>query len=210
VPALIKRAIDAVGAAVGLLVLSPVLVIAALLVKLDSAGPVFFRQTRVGRHFQPFRIYKFRTMVCEQGETARPITYGSDARITRIGRVLRMLKIDELPQLINVVKGEMSLVGPRPELPRYVEMFRADYEQLLEVRPGITDPASLCYRNEAEMLGHVADPEHEYVTRVLPHKIRLAKAYVRGSGLAYDLKLIFLTLVLVVIRRRRSSWLPSI
>jgi lipopolysaccharide/colanic/teichoic acid biosynthesis glycosyltransferase len=137
-----KRALDIVAASVGLVLLSPLLLLVSLVIKLDSPGPVFFRQERIGRWFRPFLIYKFRTMVQEAPQLGGPITFGADPRITRVGRMLRKTKIDEFPQLINVLKGEMSLVGPRPEVRQYVEMFRSQYEEILRVPPGITDPAS--------------------------------------------------------------------
>jgi lipopolysaccharide/colanic/teichoic acid biosynthesis glycosyltransferase len=142
-----KRLFDIVASAAGLILLSPVMLLTALLIKLDSRGPVFFKQQRVGKGFRPFLIYKFRTMVEDAPQRGSSITVGADPRITRIGRFLRKTKFDELPQLINVLKGDMSLVGPRPEVPRYVEMFRDDYEEILRVRPGITDTASLKYED---------------------------------------------------------------
>ncbi|MCA1585244.1 MAG: sugar transferase [Acidobacteria bacterium] len=199
---MIKRVFDIVAASAGLLLLSPLLLVAAALVKLDSPGPVLFSQERVGRRFRLFRIYKLRTMVRGADVTGHAITCGEDPRITRVGRLLRRLKIDELPQLVNVVKGEMSLVGPRPELPHYVELFRADYQDILEVRPGITDVASINYRNESELLGRLANPEEEYLTRILPDKIRLEKLYLRKAGVGYDLKLIVSTLLTLLTRGR--------
>ena len=188
-----KRMLDLVVAATGLLVLSPLMLFAAFLIKVDSPGPIFFKQERVGRGFRPFWIYKFRTMIQDASQGGSSITVGADPRITRIGRFLRKTKIDELPQLINVLKGEMSLVGPRPEVPRYVEMFRRDYEEILRVRPGITDPASLKYQNEAEILSGGDNPEQDYVTRILPDKLALAKRYVQNSSLGFDLILILRT-----------------
>ena len=174
--------------------LSPFFVVVAILIKLDSRGPAFFKQNRVGRGFRPFLIYKFRTMVRDAPNKGGPITFGEDLRITRIGRFLRKIKIDELPQLINVLKGEMSIVGPRPEVRRYVELFREDYQQILTMRPGLTDLASLKYRNEAAILGSSHDPEEMYVKHILPEKISLGKEYVRRSSLIFDLTLIFKTL----------------
>ena len=192
-PKTMKRVFDAVAAALGILLLSPLLVLAAAAVRLTSAGPVFFRQQRVGRRFEPFWIYKFRTMVEDAPQRGREITAGRDPRITAVGRFLRKTKIDEFPQLFNVLKGDMSLVGPRPEVPRYVEMFRNDYEVILQVRPGVTDLASLKYRDEAALLGRAEDPEEEYVQKILPEKILLAKQYVARSSLLFDLGIIFQT-----------------
>ncbi|MGO9114286.1 MAG: sugar transferase [Thermoguttaceae bacterium] len=194
---MLKRLLDMTVAAAGLLVLSPLLAVVALLVRLTSRGPVFFRQERMGRDFRPFRIYKFRSMVEDAPRKGNSVTFGADPRITRLGRFLRATKIDELPQLINVLLGDMSLVGPRPEVRKYVEMFRDDYEEILRVRPGITDPASIKYRNESELLGRVEDPENEYIARVLPEKIRLAKEYAQNSSLWLDLMIILKTIHVV-------------
>lgn len=192
-----KRLFDVVASLAGLVLLSPLLLLAALAVKLTSPGPVFFRQERMGLRFRPFHIYKFRSMVADAPQRGTAITFGDDPRITRIGRILRKTKIDELPQLFNVLKGDMSLVGPRPEVRRYVEMFRDDYEEILRVRPGITDLASIEYCDEAAVLGSAENPEEEYVRRVLPEKIRLAKKYVSRSSLVFDLMLIARTLAAI-------------
>lgn len=189
-----KRLLDfAISLCAIALLLAPLAVL-AVLIKLDSPGPVFFRQERIGRNFRPFFIWKFRTMVNGAPRLGGPITVSGDPRVTRLGRMLRRWKLDELPQLINVLKGDMSLVGPRPELAEYVERFRADYAEILKVRPGLTDPASLKYRDEEQVLSLAADPEAEYVSRVLPEKIRLAKAYAARASLAGDLKIMALTL----------------
>lgn len=190
-----KRLLDVSGALLGLILLSPLLLLIAALIKLDSPGPVLFRQERMGRGARAFFLYKFRTMVTDASLRGGLLTVGEDARITRVGRWLRKSKLDELPQLFNVLKGDMSLVGPRPEVRRYVELFRRDYEVILAVRPGITDPASLKFRDEAAILGQAVDPEQEYVQRVLPEKIRLAKDYLVQASLMFDLTLIVNTLV---------------
>jgi lipopolysaccharide/colanic/teichoic acid biosynthesis glycosyltransferase len=189
-----KRILDIVVSLVALMCLLPLMLLVAVLIKLDSSGPIFFRQERIGRGFQPFQILKFRTMIDNAQTKGRLITSAQDPRITRVGRILRQTKIDELPQLINVLKGEMSLVGPRPEVRRYVEAFQKDYEEILQVRPGLTDLASLKYRNEEALLGNSDNPETEYVMRVLPDKIRLAKDYLQHSSFFFDLKLILKTL----------------
>lgn len=190
-----KRLLDVAAAAAGLLCLWPVAIVAACAIKLDSRGPVLFTQQRVGRGFRPFRIYKFRTMVNDAARLGAPITTGTaDPRVTRVGRFLRRTKLDELPQLFNVLKGDMSLVGPRPELPIYVERFRRDYEEILKVRPGMTDLASLRFRDEAGLLGAAPDPEEFYVRSILPEKLTLGKEYVRRASLSYDLTLISKTL----------------
>jgi lipopolysaccharide/colanic/teichoic acid biosynthesis glycosyltransferase len=189
-----KRFLDVLLSSLGLILLSPLFICVALAIKADSKGSVFFRQERIGQGLQPFWIYKFRTMVADAHLLGRQITAGQDHRITRLGRYLRTTKIDELPQLINVLRGEMSLVGPRPEVRKYVDMFRNDYEEILAVRPGITDLASLKYRDEQTKLGCAADPEQEYVQHVLPDKIVLAREYARRSSFLFDMSLILKTL----------------
>ncbi|MGQ3050335.1 MAG: sugar transferase [Roseateles sp.] len=187
-----KRLFDVICSGLGLLVLGPLLVLAALWVKLDSPGPALFRQLRVGRFGQPFTIHKFRTMRVEPGPV---ITVGADPRITRSGHWLRQTKLDELPQLWDVLRGAMSLVGPRPELPQYVALYPADLrERVLSVRPGITDPASLAFSHEAELLAKAADPEREYCEVVLPAKLRISADYTATANLATDLRLIVATL----------------
>jgi lipopolysaccharide/colanic/teichoic acid biosynthesis glycosyltransferase len=189
----VKRAFDIVAASAGLILLSPLFAFAAVLIRCTSAGPVFFRQERMGRGFQPFEILKFRTMVADAPKLGGALTAGDDPRITFVGRFLRKTKFDELPQLINVLMGEMSFVGPRPEVRRYVEMFKDDYEQLLTVRPGITDLASLKYRHESELLGQYADPDAAYIKLILPDKIALGREYLSRSSLLFDLKVILKT-----------------
>lgn len=186
-----KRLFDLVCAAAGLIIASPLLALIALAVAGTSRGPVFFRQERIGRGFAPFRIVKFRTMF--EGIDGPLVTSRGDRRVTPVGRLLRRTKLDELPQLWNVARGDMSLVGPRPEVRRYVEMFRADYEVILQARPGITDPASLKFRREELLLAAASDPEAKYVTEILPQKIAMAKEYVRTRSFAGDLVLILRT-----------------
>lgn len=188
-----KRAFDYLVAAIGLVLLFPLFVVVSILIKVDSSGPVFFRQERIGKGFRPFLIYKFRTMVEDAARRGAAITAGADPRITRVGRFLRETKIDELPQLINVLKGEMSLVGPRPEVAHYVEMFRKDYAEILQLRPGITDLASLKYQSESEWLSRFDRPESAYVKHILPDKIMLAKEYVKRSSMSVDIVLILKT-----------------
>jgi lipopolysaccharide/colanic/teichoic acid biosynthesis glycosyltransferase len=190
---MMKRGFDIIAALLGLIVLAPLFAIVALLIRVDSAGPVFFRQERIGKRFRPFWIYKFRTMTEDASLTGGVLTAGIDPRITRAGHILRQTKIDELPQLINVLRGDMSLVGPRPEVRRYVEMFRHHYDMILAVRPGITDLASLKYRDEAAILARFENPEAEYLHRILPDKLCLAEEYIRRSSLVFDLVLILKT-----------------
>ena len=191
-----KRALDIVISMVGLVGLAPVFFIMAVVIKLDSEGVIFFRQERMGRGLNPFRIIKFRTMTSEMTNTKPVLAAVNTERITRVGRWLRRLKIDELPHLVNGLKGDMSLVGPRPELRRYVELRRHDYEMLLTVRPGMTDPASLAYHDEARHLAHAIDPEKEYVKKILPAKIQLSRQYVAGSTICDDLMILFQTFCL--------------
>ena len=194
---MIKRGFDIVASMAGLVSLAPMFVIVAVVIKLDSAGPVFFQQERVGRGLNPFRIIKFRTMSSETIGHTQSLSVVHDTRITRAGHWLRRLKIDEFPQLVNVLKGDMSLVGPRPELRRYVELRRRDYEMILTVRPGMTDPASLAYHDEAQHLRCAIDPEKEYVGKILPAKIRLSRQYVAASTIFGDSIILLRTLCLL-------------
>lgn len=196
-----KRLFDLLLSSIGLLLLAPLLLLIAVLVKLDSPGPVMFRQERVGRFGQPFRIHKFRTMRHEPAGQGLQITVGADRRITRVGGFLRASKLDELPQLLDVWLGDMSLVGPRPEVPRYVAHYPAGLrEKVLSVRPGITDIASIEYRDESAVLARAADPERAYIDQVLPHKLALAARYVERSSLWLDVWLIWRTVVAIVRR----------
>lgn len=197
-----KRLLDLGLAAVGLVLLWPLFLVIAVWIKLDSPGPVFFRQERVGRHGKPFRIHKFRTMVDGPTPSAMLITVGDDNRITRAGAFLRRSKLDELPQLIDVVRGEMSVVGPRPEVPRYVAIYPPELRQkVLSVRPGITDIASIEFRRESEILAQSSDPEQEYRDVVLPAKLALAARYVDQASIATDLQLIARTLKSLIFSR---------
>jgi len=196
-----KRLFDLVGAALALLLLAPLLLVIAIAVKLDSRGPVFFRQERVGRHGRLFRIHKFRTMVADAPARGPQITVGADARITRTGSLLRHYRLDELPQFIDVLRGDMSLVGPRPEVPRYVALYPQEMKaKVLSVRPGITDPASLEFVDEGELLARAADPEREYVEVILPRKLHAAAAYAERATLRTDLMVIVRTLKLLAQR----------
>lgn len=189
-----KRLFDLAFTVPGLFLLAPLFLVIGLFIKLDSPGPVFFRQVRLGRQGKPFRIYKFRTMVDKRATAGIKITPQRDARITRAGRLLRNYKLDEFPQLINVLKGEMSLVGPRPEVPEYVREYPADARAVvLSVPPGITDLASIEYRDESLLLGNAGDPEQFYITRILPVKVAYYAAYAREHNLALDLKIVLKT-----------------
>jgi len=195
---MIKRLFDISAAFVGLALLAPLFAVVAVWIRIDSAGPVFFRQQRVGRWGKPFEIFKFRTMRTRTDET-RQLTIGDDSRITRAGRFLRQYKLDELPQLINVLQGTMSLVGPRPEVPRYVACYPADARTIvLSVRPGITDWASILYRDESRMLGQAADPEKAYIDTVLPIKLSYYVRYVQERSFWIDLQIICKTVVAIM------------
>ncbi len=189
-----KRTFDLVGAGVGLVLLAPLLSLLTLLVKVHDGGPVFFRQERVGYRGRSFRIWKFRTMVPDAEARGSPLTVGRDPRVTRIGGWLRRLKLDELPQLFNVLVGDMSLVGPRPEVPRYVAAYTADQRRVLELVPGVTDEASIRYVDESTMLAGAAEPERLYIEVIMPDKIRLNLAYAARAAVWTDVRLILATL----------------
>ena len=194
----LKRAMDIVISGCALLVIWPVLVLIALAIKIDDPGPVFYRQVRVGKNGKEFRIYKFRTMVVDADKKGLAITVGRDNRITRMGSLLRKTKLDELAQLINVFTGEMSFVGPRPEVPKYVNMYTPYQRQVLLVRPGITDYASIAYRNENDMLEGAEDPERMYIDVIMPDKIELNMKYLREISPLADIRLIFSTIIAVI------------
>jgi len=197
-----KRLFDIVAAGIGLVLLSPLLLALALWVRLDSPGPVLYRQQRVGRNGVLFDILKFRTMkrrACADANADSQLTVGRDPRITHAGRFLRHYKLDELPQLINVMQGSMSLVGPRPEVPRYVECYPAAVRAtVLSVAPGITDLASILYKEESEVLGRAANPEQAYVETILPVKLEYYQRYVRERSFWLDLRIILRTLAAIV------------
>ncbi|MET3134753.1 lipopolysaccharide/colanic/teichoic acid biosynthesis glycosyltransferase [Oxalobacteraceae bacterium GrIS 1.11] len=195
---LAKRVFDLLSSLIGLLVLLPLLLLVACWIKFDAAGPVFFRQERVGRHGVPFQIFKFRTMTVGT-EAKGQITVGRDARITRAGHVLRRYKLDELPQLLNVLLGQMSLVGPRPEVPRYVACYPdAARVIVLSVAPGITEWASIEYKEENAILGRASDPERAYIEEIMPVKLEYYVRYVQERSFMKDLKIILATLVAIV------------
>jgi lipopolysaccharide/colanic/teichoic acid biosynthesis glycosyltransferase len=194
-----KRFFDVIISLPALFFLSPLFLFIAFFIKIDSRGGVFFRQTRIGRNFIPFQIYKFRTMQPDSENGGLLITVGGDPRRTNFGRILRKTKFDELPQLFNVLKGEMSLVGPRPEVEKYVNQFRDDYWDILKVRPGITDDSSIIFRGEEELLKNQPEPEEYYVKHLLPRKIHMGKAYVNNISFDNDLRLIMKTLSRIVL-----------
>ena len=196
-----KRLFDIVASGCGLLVLSPVLLIVAIWIKLDSRGPIFYRQVRVGYKNKDFRIFKFRSMRIGSDKGSLVTIGGRDPRITRSGYFIRKYKLDELPQLINVFIGDMSLVGPRPEVRHYVDYWTPEQMHVLDVRPGITDPASIKFRNENELMGQAENPEDYYINVIMQEKIKLYLEYVENASFLYDLKLIFKTFKVIVTER---------
>jgi len=193
-----KRAMDIVISGGALLVIWPVLLLIALAIKIDDPGPVFYRQVRVGRGGKAFRIFKFRTMVVDADKKGLAITVGKDNRITRMGAFLRKTKLDELAQLLNVFAGEMSFVGPRPEVQKYVDLYTPYQRQVLLVRPGITDYASIAYRNENDLLAGAEDPERMYIDTIMPDKIELNMKYLREISPLADIRLIFGTIAAII------------
>lgn len=196
-----KRLFDIVASGLGLITLSPLFLILAVWIKLDSKGPVFYRQVRVGRYNNDFRIFKFRSMRVGADKGSLVTIGGHDPRITRSGFFIRKFKFDELPQLINVFIGDMSLVGPRPEVRHYVDYWTPEQKHVLDVRPGITDPASIKFRNENELMEKADDPEKYYIEVIMQEKIRLYLEYVEKQGFFYDIALIFKTFWVIVSER---------
>ena len=194
----LKRLMDVVISGCALLVLWPLLLLIALAIKLDDPGPVFYRQVRVGKGGKEFRIFKFRTMVVDADRKGLQITVGRDSRITRVGAFLRKTKLDELAQLLNVFAGEMSFVGPRPEVPKYVDLYTPYQRQVLLVRPGITDYASIAYRNENDLLEGAQDPERMYIDEIMPAKIELNMKDLHEISPLADIRLILSTVVAVI------------
>jgi len=196
----LKRLFDITVSLIGILVLSPVLLLVALLIKLDSSGPIFYRGVRIGKDGRAFRIYKFRTMVVNAEKLGGPSTAGDDARLTKIGKLIRKYKLDELPQLFNVLEGDMSFVGPRPEVPLYVNMYTEEEKAILTVKPGITDWASLWNPDEGSILAGSADPEKAYMEKIRPIKLKLQLEYVKKHSFLTDIKIIFLTILKIIKR----------
>lgn len=189
----VRRAFDIFSAVIGLFLLSPLFLLIAAAIKIEDGGKVFYAQPRIGLGFRTFWLLKFRSMVPD-AEAMCPITMADDRRITTVGRFIRNHKLDELPQLINVLRGDMGLVGSRPELERYVEMFRLEYAELLQDRPGITDPASIAFRDEQRQLGN-GNVEEEYVSRILPEKLKLSIGYMRDRTFFSDLDVLIRTVL---------------
>ncbi|MDK2901607.1 MAG: hypothetical protein PWR14_511 [Thermosediminibacterales bacterium] len=195
---ILKRIFDIVFSLLGLIVLLPVFLIITIVIKMDSKGPVFFKQVRVGKDGKKFKILKFRTMVIDAEKKGMQITVGRDSRITKSGYFLRKFKLDELPQLINVLLGDMSFVGPRPEVPKYVAMYDENQKSVLKVKPGITDIASIEYRDENILLAQSDEPEKTYIEEVMPRKLELNCQYIRNISVVYDIRLILKTVIVVI------------
>jgi len=193
-----KRTFDLMLSILTLIFLLPLFAVVGLVIKLETSGPIFYRQKRIGKQFKPFFILKFRTMIQDADKKGLHITTGGDVRVTRVGRILRKSKIDELPQIINILKGEMSFVGPRPEVEKYVSIYKKDYEYILSVKPGITDISSITFRDEESVLRDQANPEEYYKMILLPKKIEFAKAYIKKSSLIFDLVIISKTLKRII------------
>lgn len=197
-----QRVLDVVISGLGLVLLSPLILLLSIWIKSDSRGPVLYRGERVGKDGRPFLMYKFRTMVLKADRIGPAVTYRDDPRITKVGRFLRRTKLDELPQLINVLKGEMSLVGPRPEDPSYVAHYNAQQREVLRVKPGITGPTQLQYRDEASMLGGDSADE-DYLRRIMPEKVKLDLSYVQNRSLALYIKILWQTAITLLFKDRR-------
>ena len=192
-----KRAFDFIFSFIGLILLSPIFLIISLLIALSSKGGVFYKQTRVGKDNIDFKVYKFRSMIVDADKKGL-LSIGKDGRdprVTKIGYILRKNKLDELPQLINVLKGNMSLVGPRPEVRKYVDLYDDNQKEILKVRPGITDIASITFKNENDLLSQSPNPEDYYIQEIMPKKISLSLEYVKTRTLIKDIKLIFKTIL---------------
>lgn len=200
-----KRILDLLLVIPGLILLSPLLILIACCVKLDAPGPIFFRQTRTGRNGKPFSILKYRSMVVDAEKQGLQITASGDRRITRVGRILRKTKLDELPQLFNVLKGEMSLVGPRPEVPRYTQLYTPDQSRVLDYLPGITDPASIAFRHEESILAAAANPDDAYVNEIMPEKIRINLEYQQRANIFSDALVIVKTFTSILTRPTKNS-----
>lgn len=192
-----KRIFDILATISGGLILLPIIIIIVIWIKLSSKGPIFYVQKRVGKDFQEFDLYKFRSMIIDADKVGPSVTSGDDPRITKVGKIIRRTKIDELPQLINVIKGDMSLVGPRPEVIKFVKEKKEEYTKILSVRPGITDNAAIAYRDEETIMNQYENKEKAYIEIVLPEKIKLYNEYLQNISLINDIKLILKTLKVI-------------
>lgn len=190
----VKRLFDISVSFIGIILFFPLMIAVGIIIKLTSKGPIIFKQIRVTKNGKHFEIYKFRTMK-ENSEGNKQITVGNDMRITGIGKILRKTKLDELPQLFNVIKGEMSLVGPRPEVPKYIDLYSDEQKKILNVPAGMTDYASIYFSNESELLGKAEDPEKFYIEKIMPYKIELNQKYIENISIFTDIKIIILTIL---------------
>ncbi len=195
---MIKRLFDIFLSLIGLILLLPVFLLIAIIIVVDSRGGVFYRQVRVGKDAKDFRLFKFRSMRTDADKKGLLTVGGKDSRITRVGYYIRKYKVDELPQLINVLIGDMSLVGPRPEVRRYTDLYNSEQQKVLSVKPGITDYASIEYSNENELLGKAVDPEKVYIEEIMPAKLKLNLKYIAEQGVITDLKIIWMTFVKIL------------
>ena len=195
---MLKRLFDILASSLGLLLLGPLFLCLSIAVKVDSSGPVFYRQIRIGRNQRSFSLFKFRSMAIGSDAKGLLTVGGRDGRITRVGYFIRKYKLDELPQLMNVLKGDMSLVGPRPEVARYVAMYSADQLRVLSVRPGITDYASIKYFSENDMLAASANPEKTYIEEIMPAKLKINLDYIDNRTMFTDIKIVLLTLEKII------------
>ncbi|EHK2365450.1 sugar transferase [Clostridium perfringens] len=194
-----KRTFDLFFSLIGIIITIPILILVSIMIKLTSKGPIIFKQERVGKNKKIFYIYKFRTMTdCDDRASDRQVTVINDQRITRIGRILRKYKIDELPQLYNVLKGDMSFVGPRPEVKKYVKFYEEEYDEILKIKPGITDLASIEYIDENTIISKYSDPEKIYIEEVLPKKLMLNKRYIEEMSIKNDILLILKTIKKII------------
>lgn len=197
---MIKRTSDILFSSIGLILLSPIFLVISIAIVMESKGGIFYVQKRVGKNNKDFNLIKFRTMYTASDKKGLLTVGFNDSRITKVGRFLRKHKLDEIPQLVNVLKGDMSLVGPRPEVRRYVNLYSAEQRKVLSVKPGITEYASIVYKDENELLAKSPDPEKTYIEEIMPRKLELNLQYVRSNGLLKDIKLIFLTLKELIFR----------
>lgn len=193
-----KRLFDIIFSLIGILICFPIFLIVPIFIKIESSGPAFFMQERAGKNFSKFKIIKFRSMISDSSKNKSLITVANDNRITKVGKFLRKTKIDELPQLINVLIGDMSFVGPRPEVFRYVEIFKEDYQNILKVKPGITDYAAIEYSDEEKVLKKYENSDEGYIKEVLPQKIKLYKKYISEQSFFNDIKIIFKTIYKII------------
>ena len=203
---MLKRTIDVVVALVGLILFSPLFIVLSIVIKLDSAGPVYYRASRVGKGGRRFHMYKFRTMVADADRTGPALTYKDDPRITKVGTVLRRARLDELPQLLNVLRGNMSIVGPRPETPHFVQKYSPEQREILRVRPGMTGLAQIAFRHEQEALSNPETLDDEYMKVILPPKLALDMKYIEQECLGLDIQILLQTVwVLIADLMRRQS-----